>query len=113
MTKVIYLWTQGAGHRCFTSYLENGKQFVSWQESESSTSDITCGVPQGSMLRPLLLLLYINDLPNVSKLLFPILFADDSNVFLTGNDVTELINTMNAEYCMLVNWLHINKLQCN
>ena len=57
--------------------------------------------------------MYINDLPNVSKLLSTILFADDFKVFLTGNNDSELINTINVELCKLVNWLPINKLSLN
>ena len=64
-------------------------------------------------LRTLLLLIYINDLANVSDKLLPVLFADDTNVFLTGRNVTDLINSMNEELHKLVNWLQINKHSLN
>ena len=51
----------------------------------------TCGVPQGSMLGPLLCILYVNDICNVSKELLPILFADDTNVFINGTDVNYML----------------------
>ena len=50
----------------------------------SECKNIVCGVPQGSILGPILFLLYINDIVNVSDKLFPLLYADDTNVFLNG-----------------------------
>ena len=66
----------------FVSYLNGRKQYVKLTESADTVKkDIKCGVPQGSILGPLLLLLYVNDLPNSSKVFVPIIFADDTNSF--------------------------------
>ena len=65
----------------FKSYLSNRKQYVYMNGESSQLKDVTCGVPQGSVLGPLLFLIYINDLPNISKLLQFFLFADDTNIY--------------------------------
>ena len=66
-----------------------------------------------SILGPLLFLLYINDLSNVSQKLFSLLFADDSNMFIRGRDVDEMINEMNIELSYIMDWLNANKLSLN
>ena len=62
---------------------------------------------------PLLFLLHINDIVNVSPLLFKILYADDLNVFLTENNFATLIDIMNKELSKIIEWLHLNKLSLN
>ena len=80
---------------------------------DSSPSYIKCGVPQGSILGPLLFLLYINDLCKVSKVLDMILFADDTNIFYSHKDPDYLMETMNSELKKLTNWFQANKLSIN
>ena len=74
----------------FSSYLTNRSQTVIYNEHESEMKETLCGVPQGSIFGPLLFLLYINDLPSVSNLFMPILFADDTNLFCNGPNLNEL-----------------------
>ena len=94
-------------------YLCNREQYVSYDNTCSEKCKILCGVPQGSILGPLMFLLYINDLSSVSKIVFTILFADDRSVFVTGKNIDNLIETMNNELEKLVEWLYINKLSLN
>ena len=71
--------------RWFRSYLTNISQFVSYDGRQSEIQSITCGVPQGSILGPLLFIIYMNDICNVSELLFTVLYADDTCVVIHGN----------------------------
>ena len=70
----------------FKIYLNERQQYVNRQENESQIKCVTCGVPQGSIIGPLLFILYINDMTNVSTKIFPILFADDTTVLIESNN---------------------------
>ena len=99
--------------RWFRSYLTNRSQFVSYDGRQSAIQSITCGVPQGSILGPLLFIIYMNDIGNVSELLFTVLDADDTSVEIHGKDMLSIITVLNHELHTLSTWLTANKLSLN
>ena len=95
------------------NYLKDRQQFATINGVESDIKHIKYGVPQGSILGPLLFLIYINDLGKVSDRLSMILFADDTNIFATGKDLDLLTSTLNEEMEKLFTWLKANRLSLN
>ena len=116
--KLQYYGITGIAFNWFNSYLLNRLQYVDINGSISSMQHITTGVPQGSIPGPLLFLMYMNDLPNVSPLFKYILFADDTSLLssieysMPIND-TNMNELMNIEFCNICNWLAVNKLSVN
>ena len=95
----------------FESYLSNREQQCCINEQISSKKTITCGVPQGSILGPLLFLLYINDLPECLTSTTPCMYADDTQIFSSSYDANELVVKLNSDLAHVRNWLIENKLQ--
>ena len=93
------------------SYLSDRKQYTSIQDTPSETLSISYGVPQGSILGPLLFLLYINDLQNSITNSDLRLFADDTAVFLHGDDPETVTADANNEMKNIVQWYNANKLK--
>lgn len=97
----------------FNSYLTNRNQRCFVNNHLSASQPISCGVPQGSILGPLLFLLYINDLPNCLNEGIPRMYADDTNISYCGSNLDDLEQKMNLELINLSNWLNANKLSLN
>ena len=113
LRKLYAYGIRGVAHEWLKSYLSCRTQYVVFNGMESTKRTATCGVPQGSILGPLLFLLYINDMACISNILYPMLFADDTNVFLSGRNANQLIKIMNGELLNIVDWLDSNKLSLN
>ena len=103
----------GVSNDWFKSYLSNRNQYVSINGYESSLAVINCGVPQGSVLGPLLFLLYINDLNQAIKFCKVHHFADDTNLLCHSNSIKKLNKLVNADLKHLINWLNANKISFN
>ena len=113
LAKLNHYGIRGVSNDWFKSYLSNRNQYVSINGYESSLAVINCGVPQGSVLGPLLFLLYINDLNQAIKFCKVHHFADDTNLLCHSNSIKKLNKLVNADLKHLVNWLNANKISLN
>eukprot|EP00732_Lithocolla_globosa_P002638 Lithocolla_globosa_v1_NODE_1798_length_2330_cov_3.987692.p1 type:complete len:235 gc:universal NODE_1798_length_2330_cov_3.987692:782-1486(+) len=104
---------RGAALRWISSYLENRKQYVRLGGKESEKELITCGVPQGSILGPLLFIIYINDLPNSLIHFEATIFADDTNLLSFSRNTNDLKRLANDDLLSLDLWFRTNKLTLN
>ena len=97
----------------FESYLSNRERVVKISNVLSEKKYISCGVPQGSILGPILFLLHIHDIKNSSLILKFFLFADDTSTLLINKNIKEIEKTYNKELDNVKNWLDSNKLSLN
>ena len=112
LRKMSHYGFTGIANKWFESYLSNRTQYVSINGFDSSCRSVDFGVPQGSVLGPLLFLLYINDLPNATEL-FTSLFADDTGLLLSSPDLESLFSKVNEELAKAADWFCANKLTLN
>ena len=111
--KLDHYGIRGITQLWFQDYLKNRKQIVKYNQIKSKEMVIKSGVPQGSILGPILFLLYINDIENCSKLISFILFADDTNIFYSNKCLKTLSNIIQTEIDKVAEWLNVNKLSLN
>ena len=88
--KLEYCGIHGVPLQWFTNYIQGRQQFVTFNGVKSEKSVTKRGVPQGSILGPLLFLIYNNDLASVSESSLPILITDNTNLFEIGNNFQEI-----------------------
>ena len=96
MLKLTYFGLSKNYIKLIKYYLSNRKQFISYNCKTTALKDNSCGVPQRSILGPLLFLLYVYDLKNSSALLNAIMFADDTNLFVSHTNINTLFQNVNA-----------------
>ena len=113
ISKLEHIGIRGAVLGWIESYLSDRSQFVTVNGCSSSPKPITTGVPQGSVLGPLLFLIYINDMSHCAENLDFVHFADDTTVFSVGSDVERLVNEASREFVRVDDWLAVNKLSLN
>ena len=113
LRKMSFLGFDQVAIACFLLYLSGRTQRCDVNGKLSTARDLRCGVPQGSILGPLLFLIYINDLPNCLRAAAPRVFADDTNIPLPVKTLTELKKALISELSKLSCWLKANKLILN
>ena len=113
LSKLYKYGIRGNTLNWFMNYLFNIYQFVSLNNTSSPFLRIECGVPQGSILGPILFILHINDLPRVSTKLKFLLYADDANILYENTDANAIIKTINIEMPKIMEWIKSNKLHIN
>ena len=95
------------------SYLSDREHFVSWNQTHSPLLNLNIGVPQGSILRPLLFLININDIVNSSNILSFVLFADDTTVYVQHDSIYGAIQILTLELAKVAEWFDSNQLTLN
>ncbi|PIK47139.1 putative RNA-directed DNA polymerase from mobile element jockey-like [Apostichopus japonicus] len=83
LSKLSFYGIRGTTLNWLDSYITNRLQYTTYKNSNSGLGEIACGVPQGSVLGPLLFIIYVNDICHVSNIAHTVLFADDTNLFFT------------------------------
>ena len=110
LSKLELYGFKGASFNLFRDHLSDRTQVTVINNVNSETSFISCGVPQGSILGPLLFLLYINDLPNCNLLSDVRMYADDTNLTFASKDPNELFSSLTPDLGNLKHWLDSNRL---
>ena len=113
LAKLEHYGIHSLANEWFRSYLSNRKQYVSVNGHESSLASVLYGVPQGSVLGPLLFLIYINGLNQTIKFCKVHHFADDTNLLHFNKSVAKLNKLVNQDMKILTVWLNANKISLN
>lgn len=104
---------RGCGLNLLRSYLSHRRQVVQINNSRSQVLPLHCGVPQGSILGPLLFNIYINDIVNINNNAMFIIYADDTTIFFSGSNIDYLISNCNNTLVQLQQWSSFNSMKIN
>lgn len=113
IAKLEHYGVRGHALNLIKSYLSSRLQYVVINHSRSDSLQIFNGVPQGSILGPLLFNIYINDISNISTLAKYVIYADDTSLFFSSSDVEQLTGTANRVLALLSRWSLVNSLKIN
>ena len=112
LNKLNFYGIRGITNEWFKSYLTQRKQYTVINSSKSALEYITCGVPQGSIIGPIIFLLYINDI-NYGTSLNVLSYADDTTIYTSNSNADTLYAEVNKELIKLDDWFRANKLPLN
>ncbi len=112
LKKLDNLGVRGVSNTWFRNYLENRMQYMELNSAKSTLESLTCSVPQGSILGPILFLIYVNDICNCTRLDI-LSFADDTTITVSSADIDSLYTLMNSELKKLDCWFRANRLCLN
>ena len=113
LRKLYAYGIRGSMHDWLKSYLTNRMQYTHFQKNNSTKKRLVSGVPQGSILGPLLFIIYVNDLHRALSDSYCIIFADDTNVFIKHKNYATMMDCLNNDLYNIAQWLKANKLILN
>lgn len=113
LNKLAKYGIRHTSHKILSSYLSRRKQCVKIRNTSSSYANVTIGVPQGSILGPLLFLTYINDLPNINPRILCLSYADDTAIIFKHKQPEELQTMIDTNLELITKWFNANHLSLN
>ena len=111
--KLMTYGIRGIPWNWFKSYLHSRQQYCSLNGKNSKKREVTCGIPQGSCLGPLLFILYLNDFERCLKYSEANIYADDTNVTIASNDKEKLVASVQADLDNIAEWMRVSMLSPN